>query len=545
MKKKILCVLFSMLFSLFLSTLPAEAIEAASGETAEDAYFNPTSAWTYTLHHEVTLHNRSNRPAYDIEVRIPLMDAHLPLYVDKIGEQLQPYPAEITTETDGQRVAVYRFPTLQQGAELRLQQSYALDVSSLNYTFDWTSLNLAYSNGEQLFLSSYLQPESLIQSKHAEIIAFAQKAVGNESNPYRKAQQIFSAVNLALDYSDGDENQDALSSLRRKSAHCEGYTNLYTACLRAVGIPARIVSGYLYIPEKHVSSTYIDPDRKGILMDSLRHVWVEFYLPETGWVIADPTFTYTYSLNNTVQKFVDWSYFANISTSRRYIFFSYGDSGEDKYQISHRGGDISGNFSARLVTGKDYLPFNDLQGHWAAEAVTYGVEQAYFNGITADAFAPDANMTRAMFVAVLGRLYQARGGQLVPYQANLSQFLDVQQDGYYTDALGWAMDRGLIDGYGNGCFGPNDAITRQQMAKIIALFAELLQAEQAVAVQPPQVVLAFPDLQEISSWAMNGVEFCVGLGLITGHDDGFFRPDDYASRAQVAAILQRIDTLIR
>ncbi|MBQ6807903.1 MAG: S-layer homology domain-containing protein [Firmicutes bacterium] len=541
MKKNILCALFLALLTVLLPALPAWAAEPE----AEAPYIDHTSAWTYTLHHEVLLRNQSGRLAYDIEVRIPLMDAYLPIYVDKFGEQLQPYPATIETAADGQRVAIYRIPSLQQGASLTLRQSYALDISSLSYRFDWATLNPLYSTGEQLFLESYLQPESLIQSKHAEIIAFAQKAVGKESNPYQKAKQLFSAVNLNLAYSETEQAQDALSSLRRKSAHCEGYTNLYAACLRAVGIPARIVSGYLYIPEKHVSSAYIDPSRSGILMDSLRHVWVEFYLPEIGWLMADPTFTYTYSLNNHVQKFVDWSYFANINTSRRYLFFSYGDSGNDKYQVSYTGGELSTGFSARLTTGKDYVPFNDLQGHWAAEAVTYGVEQAYFNGLSAASFGPDADMTRGMFVAVLGRLYQARGGHLGPYYADLSKFTDIRQDAYYADALGWALDRGLIDGYGNGCFGPNDPITRQQMAKIIALFAELLREEQESMLHAPQVVLSFPDLNDISSWAMNGVEFCVSLGLITGHNDGYFRPDDFASRAQVAAILQRIDTLIQ
>ena len=541
MKKKYLWALLLLLAVLLCWSQPESALAAE----AKAPYYSQTSSWSYTLHHDVTLTNQSSRLAHDIEVRVPLMDASLPSYMNKKGEQLSPYPDEIILDEYGQRVAIYHISSLPAESCLTLRQTYALDTASQSYHVDWAALD-DYSALERSALAPYLQSEALIQSKDAAILAFARNAVGRESNPYRKAQLLFSAVNLALDYSDKAAlPQDAKSVLNRKNAHCEGYTNLYIACLRALGIPARVVSGYLYMPEKHVSSDYVDQASGSILLDSLRHVWVEFYVPDTGWVMADPTFTYTYEIGGSTQKFVDWSYFANISTGRRYLFFSYGDSGNDKYQVSYTGGEVVTGFRSSLTTGRDYVPFNDLSGHWAAEAATYGVEQGYFNGLNESLFGPDEHMTRAMFVTVLGRLYQARGGQLTPYQANLGQFTDIDHNGYYADALGWALDCGLIDGYGNGRFGPDDPITRQQMAKIIAVFVSMVREEEGLGLAAPQVVVNFADLGQIAVWAMNGVEFCVGLGLITGHNDGYFRPNDFASRGQVAAILQRIDNSLR
>lgn len=538
MKKKCFFVLLLALAVLLYCGLPALAEDGTS-------YYSNTTSWDYTLRHDIQVKNSSSRLSYNIELRVPLLDAGLPLYARKNGEQLTPYPAEIQTEPDGQRTAVYRIPSLAAGESLTLNQSYAINIGAISYYLDWANLRLDYSDKEKEVLEDYLQPEALIQSNDSAILSFSQKAVGGEKNPYRRAQQLFSAVNLSLAYSeDSSLPQDARSALSRKTAHCEGYTNLYVACLRAMGIPARVVSGYLYVPEKHVSSVYVDQASGRILLDSLRHVWVEFYLPETGWVAADPTFTYTFNMNGSTQKFIDWSYFANISTSRRYIFFSYGDSGNDKYQLNYTGGQLETDFSACLTTGKDYVPFNDLQGHWAAEAVTHGVEQGYFKGLTDSIFSPDSNMTRAMFVTVLGRLYQSRGGQLAPFLADLNQFYDIDKDAYYGNALGWALDCGLIDGYGDGRFGPNDPITREQMCKIIAAFVSLLQEEQGLVVESFQVMLDFPDLREISVWAMNGVELCVSLGLVGGYDDSCFHPMNHASRAQVATILQRIDNTL-
>lgn len=544
MSKRLVRLLLTLTLTLAGSLCWSSGTLAATA-TDETAYFNIIDSWEYTLTHTLCLENTSNRTAYNVEVQMPLIDGYLPVYGDKQGEQLDPYPLEIITTADGQRVAIYEIDSIAGNSSITLRQVYALQVAATNYNINPTEMNEGYTEAELDALQIYLQPEDLIESDAEAVVAFAQEAIGQETNPYFQARQLFSEVNLALAYSeDASVSQGALDVLSRRTAHCEGYTNLYVACLRSVGIPARVVSGYLYMPEKHIAEEYVDQKNGMILLDSLRHVWVEFYLPSVGWVMADPTFTYTYEVNGTIQKFVDWDYFAKIGQGRRYIFFSYGNSENDKYRITYTGGTIQQSFSAWMTTGKDYLPFNDLAGHWAASAITYGVEQGYFNGVTVDLFAPEANMTRAMFVAVLGRVYQSHGGQLVPYQANLSQFTDIKVEDYYADALGWALDWGLIEGYGNGRFGPDDPITREQMAKILTVFMALLEDKPKEELLNTQAALSFLDISRISPWAMDGVMYCTRVGLITGHNDGYFRPQDNATRAQVAAIVQRIDGLV-
>ena len=541
MSKRIRPALLLMLLALLLLAAPAAATE---GETP---YFSTTATWDYTLTHSLTLENTSSRLAYNIQVQVPLMDSYLPIYVGWEGEQLAPYPAEIRMEPNGQRVALYHIPYLEGNSSLTLRQIYAVNISSVGYSVDPETLDAGYSKAELDAQQPYLQAEPLIEANNGDVVAFAARTVGKETNLYRKAQQLFSAVNLALNYSeDNSQPQNAAAVLSRRTAHCEGYTNLYVACLRAVGIPARVVSGYLYMPERHMTAEYVDMTSGSIRLDGLRHVWVEFYLPQTGWVAADPTFTYTYEINGQTQKFVDLSYFANVGIGRRYVFFSYGDSGEDTYHLTYTGGELHTNFSAQLTPGKNYVPFNDLEGHWSAPAVTYSVRKGYFNGISPSVFGPDQAMSRAMFVTVLGRLYQERGGQLVPYQADLYQFTDIKYDDYYTDALGWALDMGLIEGYGNGRFGPDDPITREQMAKMLAFFVDLLhRGEEEGDAPQPATPLAFTDMTRISPWAWEGVQKCVTLGLLTGHNDGNFKPRDWTTRGQVATILQRVDELIK
>jgi len=536
MIRKLMLILTISLLLLVSASGSALAAPIAGSPQTGAYYDNTDNIWDYTLCHQVIVSNNTEKTINNVVVELPLLDKDYPLYCQIYGMELSPYPREIRLDELGQRIASYNLGQLKPGSSITLTQKYALAVYNTRYQIP--SSDSSYTQSELNQYAGYLYLGDLQNSKGQQVISFATQAAQGATNPYDTAKALFSAVNLALDYDSSQQEQDAASVFARGSGDCQGYTNLLLAALRSQGIPSRAVSGYLYQPEA------AEPDI--VQLNPLRHTWVEFYLPALGWVIADPTFTYTYQVNGNNYKFIDWSYFANADSSRRYIFYSYGDPNEEQIVIRSTGSaepDIQ--FTATLKPGKDYLPFADIAGHWGKEAIIYNVEQGYFNGVSSTAFAPNTQMTRAMFITVLSRLYLQLGQDMQYYPGVLQAFRDIDSQGYYIQALGWGVSHGIIDGYGNGRFGPNDPITRQQMTKIIVKFLELLEEEGLYTIADSQQVPDFADWDKVSPWAWPGVQLCTASGLIAGYEDNTFRPAALASRAEVAVILQRLDNQLR
>ena len=368
------------------------------------------------------------------------------------------------------------------------------------------------------------------------IHSFVANTLGSSTtNPYLKARMLFSAVNLALTYSDEEQDQSAVEVLKRGSGNCEGFANLYLAALRAAGIPARQQSGYLYQPEKHINDEYVDMELGHIMFDALRHTWVEFYLSGLGWVHADPTFTYTYEINGQPIRFINWNYFANISNDRRYFYFRTGSTSTDAIAYSCVGNGLDVSFNAYMQSGPPPLPFSDIRGHWAASAISYCYEQGLITGMNEFCFMPEDTLTRAMFITMLGRLFEGCGGSISAENSTAAQFVDVDTNAYYGKYLGWAVENGIILGYGDGRFGPNDKITREQMCIMIANFLQMMQADDYTP-----AALGFRDNYLISYWALDAVSYCVGKNIITGMNGNLFAPQNPATRAQAAVILQRV-----
>ena len=503
----------------------------------ETSYYMSMGSWTYTLIHEYTIANRDRAVAFNVLIETPLPDNSLPVYTTLNGEVLSPATASITTDIYGHRRAVYRLDHIDGNQTVTLSQRFIMDVDGLNYTFDRSAVEDYYTPEETAVLNRYLLPENGVNSDDSAVVSFTNRTLDGMTDPYQKARALFSAVNLYLTYDDREvADQDAAAVLARGTANCQGYSNLYVACLRAAGIAARRENGYLYLPQLHTTEEYIDSVNGRIRGNTLRHSWVEFYLPGIGWVMADPTFTYTYEMGGSVQKFVDWSYFAQIDNQRRYISFREGSLGDEMVSFSYdstgRGIDVA--FNGYIQPGAHRAAFNDIEGHWAQAAVSYCVNNGLFNGVSINRFAPDGTMTRAMFVTVIGRLYELQGGS-IENAASVS-FRDINYNDYYMPYLKWAVANHLVSGYGGGLFGPDDPVTREQMSKIMADFA----AMQGININVYEgAYLNFQDASDISSWAHTAVAWCSNSGLITGMPGNNFSPRTYANRAQVATIIQR------
>ena len=161
---------------------------------------------------------------------------------------------------------------------------------------------------------------------------------------------------------------------------------------------------------------------------------------------------------------------------------------------------------------------------WYAQAVQTVVGQGLFSGTSATTFDPEGTMTRGMVVTVLHRM----AGEPVA-DAGVS-FPDVAPDSYCAAAVAWASGSGLVEGYGDGTFGPDDAVTREQLAAILYRYA----GSPAV----PNLLLTFTDAGEIGDWASDAVRWVVDRKLLQGSGN-LLMPQGIATRAQVAAILAR------
>ena len=147
------------------------------------------------------------------------------------------------------------------------------------------------------------------------------------------------------------------------------------------------------------------------------------------------------------------------------------------------------------------------------------------DGVGTGLFAPNATTSRAMIVTILWRM------QGSPEVDTTETFTDVYPDAWYAKAIAWAVAEGVADGYGEGLFGPNDAITREQLAAMLWRYAARPESEGGLS--------AFADGAEVSVWAQQAMSWAVSLGLINGVDSDRLDPKGQATRAQTATILMR------
>lgn len=169
-------------------------------------------------------------------------------------------------------------------------------------------------------------------------------------------------------------------------------------------------------------------------------------------------------------------------------------------------------------------PFLDVRtSAWYYNAVRFASQSDLMNGVTATQFAPDANLSRAQLAQIL---YNKEG---TPAVSGGSPFTDVATGTWYTNAVAWASAEGIVGGYGDGRFGPNDNITREQLVVMLWRYAE-----EPVA----SVELTFSDTSQISSFARPAICWAVENGILNGKGGNILDPKGFATRAEIAQMLK-------
>lgn len=175
-------------------------------------------------------------------------------------------------------------------------------------------------------------------------------------------------------------------------------------------------------------------------------------------------------------------------------------------------------------------PFADVEStDWFYDAVKYAVQNELFSGTSATTFSPNSDVTRAMLVTVLYRL------EGKPAVTGTNTFSDVKSGEWYTDAILWANANKLVEGYGNGLFGTNDSITREQMAAILYRYAQM----KGYSTTKTTDLAKYTDAATVNIWADAALNWTVAESFITGRTATTLTPAGTASRAEVATILMR------
>ena len=182
--------------------------------------------------------------------------------------------------------------------------------------------------------------------------------------------------------------------------------------------------------------------------------------------------------------------------------------------------------------------FGDLTATaWYHDGVHYCLENGLMQGVSGGKFLPDGSTTRAQLVTILWRLEGS------PETTGAVRFGDTADGAWYTEAVRWAVGCGVVKGYDNECFGPNDAVTREQMAAILYRYAQHKGYD--VSAGEDTNILSFDDAFAVSEYAIPAMQWACGSGMVHGiARDGrmLLAPGDTTTRAQTATLLMRFQS---
>ena len=189
--------------------------------------------------------------------------------------------------------------------------------------------------------------------------------------------------------------------------------------------------------------------------------------------------------------------------------------------------------SVRIV---DYTsPFDDVPREaWYTEAVDFVAGRKLFSGVSEGSFAPDQSLSRGMLVTVLYSLEEP------DFSGRADAFDDVADSAWYAQGASWAVEEGIVSGYGNGLFGPDDPITREQLALMLYRYAQSL----GLSTAGRDTLRSFYDSWTISPWAEDAMAWAVDGGILSGRPGGLLDPSGLTTRAEAAVMLRQLVALM-
>ncbi|OUP51763.1 hypothetical protein B5F17_11565 [Butyricicoccus pullicaecorum] len=202
------------------------------------------------------------------------------------------------------------------------------------------------------------------------------------------------------------------------------------------------------------------------------------------------------------------------------------DAGDGKYTFEMPEGEVEIEASFVAIVEAPEADFDDVPvDAWYAEAVQYVFANNLMTGVSENSFAPNAQMNRAMVAQILFNMEQPSDTEAP------AAFRDVDSDAWYAEAVNWAVWQGYMSGYGTGSFGPNDALTREQLVTVLWRYSG------SPVTGDPAMLNTFSDAALTSDYAQQAMIWAYDQGVIGGNADGTLNPRGTATRAEIAQIL--------
>ena len=266
------------------------------------------------------------------------------------------------------------------------------------------------------------------------------------------------------------------------------------------------------------------------------------YLPKNGTILnisaqvqpKNGTATRIHALNGTASVSVAYSLKSGENAAHLVAYYLAEDGSFEKLPVIYDAATGKAtfkttHFSTFVITHEYSSDFSDVNlRKWFYNEVNTALENGWFKGLTATKFGPDDGMTRAMLVQVLYRMSGSKA-------ASTAQFTDVADGKWYAEAIAWASENGIVNGFTDGRFQPDTLITRQQLAAILYRY----DTYRGHTPQGSAVLDGYADAASVESWAAEAMSWANGNGLVTGVTPTTLVPNGTATRAQVAVILSR------
>lgn len=289
------------------------------------------------------------------------------------------------------------------------------------------------------------------------------------------------------------------------------------ACAYVSGVCAKIWNENLDLTSKEVCQK---------LFENARDIGEKGFDKESGWGIVEEIKHDTEAENEEdtkSEKDVNLNKSINLDEALNSDKESFNDINDNK------------NTESAVHKGEE-LFFKDIKGHWAEESINYCARKGIFGGVSDEVFDPDTNVSRAVFAVAL---YSEAGK---PKVEKRNIFSDVSSGSWCDDGIFWVYEKGISDGVGNGNFGTEEYITREQAVTFLYRYVNL-KSDKVYNVGEHSNLLAYKDFEDISDFAIDAISYAVTKGIIKGKTTDTINPKDYLTRAESAVIFKNFKEL--